>query len=279
MIFLDHSYTNDNNHKFLKKLEKHGFKLSESEVEHPGKQFCRFIAFSGNPLRSYQYLEFVNVKKGGQECKKPGVSFGSTKGLKKYYNKIKTKIKAEFEHKNYEWKIDNESILPGWNFVTFDKSMPEGIYPWFTEYEKSAKRKKRRKVIHPNGVQKISSFHFDLTDSGIKFFEVILGIKIKKSIRLSCGTEFYFNKAKTNKLKTIHLECKSLKKLKNNFPYDEEMEFLGKDAVRIKNPNSMWDIVITQNSWKCANLLRRSLYSGWSKVQDLRDSLLKVIDD
>lgn len=247
MIFLDHSYTNDKNHKFLKKLEKHGFKLSENEVEHPGKQFCRFIAFTGNPLRTYQYLEFVKVKNGGYDCKMPGISFGHTKGLKNYYNKIKNKIAAGFEHKNYEWKEDSVSYLPGWNFVTFDKSIPKGIFSWFTEYEKSnsVKRKKRNKVTHPNGVQKIASFHLDVNKAGIKFFENILGKKIKDSIRLSCGTEFYFNKAKTNKLKTIHLECKNFKKLKNNFPFDEEIKFLGKDGVLITNPNLMWDIVIT----------------------------------
>ncbi|MBC7540552.1 MAG: hypothetical protein H7281_17135 [Bacteriovorax sp.] len=142
MIFLDHSYTNDDKHSFLKKLEKYGFKLSENEVEHPVKQFCRFIAFTGNPLRSYQYLEFVNVKKNGEACSVPGVSFGYTKGLKNYFNKIKNKVAAKFEHKNYKWKEDSVSDLPGWNFVTFDKVKLKGIFPWFTIHQK---RKNERK--------------------------------------------------------------------------------------------------------------------------------------
>jgi len=46
----------------------------------------------------------------------------------------------------------------------------------------------------------------------------------------------------------VHLECKNLKTLKNKFPIDQEVVFLGKDAALIKNPNEMWDIVITQKN-------------------------------
>jgi hypothetical protein len=50
---------------------------------------------------------FVNVKKNGEACSVPGVSFGYTKGLKSYFNKIKNKVAAKFEHKNNNWKEDN----------------------------------------------------------------------------------------------------------------------------------------------------------------------------
>lgn len=245
MIFFDHTYTYDNHFQFLKKLEKCGFKLSKEEVEHPGKVFCRFIRLSGNTPRGLQYLEFVHIGKGGEKCAVPGVSFGYRKGLKNYYNKLKKKFEVTYAHKNFDWKKDNKSILPGWNFVNFKKLKFRGFFPWITEYERIVHNKK--KIIHPNGVHRLASLHFEVNDKGLDFFEKLLGKKINDCVMLSCETEFYFTKRRSNKLKVIHLECKSLNKLKNKFPYDQEVVFLGKDAVLIKNPNKMWDIIISQN--------------------------------
>jgi len=92
MLFLDHTFTNDDNHCFLKKLEKCGFTLSTEEVEHPGKAFCRFIKLNGNTPRGLQYLEFIHIGRSGAKCTKPGISFGYRKGLKDYYNKLKKKL-------------------------------------------------------------------------------------------------------------------------------------------------------------------------------------------
>lgn len=252
MLDFDHTYTNDDNYRFLKKLEKYGFKLMDSETEHPGKHFCRFIGFTENPLRRRQYIEFVKVKKNGIKITKPGVSFGCTKELKSYFEKIKDKLPAKYEHKNYNWKEDNKNYNPGWNFVTFKKVKLKGLVPWITEYEKpaNAKRKKRPRIIHPNGVQRILGLHYDLDEAGVKFFEELLGKKIKDKVKLSCGTIFHFNKAKKTKLNFIHLECKNLKKLKVDFYYDEEMKFFGNDACVINNPNMMWNLVITQKKKK-----------------------------
>lgn len=245
MLFLDHTFTNDDNHRFLKKLEKSGFKLSTEEVEHPGKAFCRFIKLNGNTPRGLQYLEFIHIGKGGEKCSKPGISFGYRKGLKDYYNKLKKKFAVNYEHKNYAWKEDSTSVLPGWNFVTFKKLKFRGFFPWITEYEKR-KLKAKNKVIHPNGVHNIASFHFEVNDAGLDFFEKLLGKKIIDCAQLSCGTEFYFTKGRGNKLKLVHLECKSIKKFKEKFLYDQEVSFIGKEAVLIKNPNKMWDVVISE---------------------------------
>lgn len=245
MLFLDHTFTKDEKHQFLKKLEKSGFRLAENEVVHPGKVFCRFIYFIGNTPRTYQYLEFVHIGKGGEECSKPGISFGYRKGLKSYYDKLKRKFNVRYSHKNYEWKKDSKRILPGWNFVTFKNLKIKGFFPWITEYEKSKAKQAKKKILHPNGVKKIVGLHFDINAAGKRFFEDFFGKKIKDSITLSCGTTFYFNKAKSNKLNTVHLECKNLNTFKKKFPYDEAIQFLGKEAVVIKNPSGMWDINIT----------------------------------
>ena len=218
----------------------------DQEVEHPGKAFCTFISFNGKTNRGYHYLEFVNVKKGGIKCAYPGLAFGYTKGLRILLKKIQNKFQVSFVHKNYNWKEDNKSILPGWNFLTFKKLKFRGITTWFNEFEKKLNEQKVVKVTHPNGVEKVSSLHFELNKEGLKFYEKLLGKKINNGTRLACGTMFYYTKAKSNKMITVHLECKNLKKLKRDFPYDGELEFLGKEAVRIRNPNNMWDIIITE---------------------------------
>lgn len=50
-IYLDHSYTIDQNFKFHKKLEKLGFILDKVMVEHPGKAYCKFISLHGKNKR------------------------------------------------------------------------------------------------------------------------------------------------------------------------------------------------------------------------------------
>jgi hypothetical protein len=247
MIFFDHTYTADQNFKFLKKLEKCGFKLLDQKVEHPGKAFCRFIALNGNTSRGYHYLEFVHIGVGGEKFNDIGLALGHRKGLKFFYNKIKNKFNVSFEHKNYKWKEDNDSYLPGWNYITFQKVTWRGIKTWFNEFEPNGKPRKIKKVSHPNGVQKVASLHFVLNKSGFEFFEKVLGKKIKDYVTLSCGTEFYFSKGKTNTLWIVHLHCKSLQKLKSKFFFDDELIFLDINAVIIKNPSNMWDIVISSD--------------------------------
>jgi len=95
MLYFDHTYTNDPRHRFLKRLEKLGFNLDEKGVEHPGRQFCRFIMFpKPSSPRKCTYLEFVNVKPGGDAITKPGISLGYSKALKSVIDNPQTAKKA-----------------------------------------------------------------------------------------------------------------------------------------------------------------------------------------
>jgi hypothetical protein len=172
---------------------------------------------------------------------------GYEKSLEKFYNQLKKdkKLSVEFFHKNYEWKKDSKSRLPGWNFLSFKKIGIRSFHPWMTEYEPYSKRKIRKKPNHPNGVQGIKGFVFSVNHDGEKFFSTLLGKKLSKSIFLSCGTEVFFEKGKNNRFEKVILQAKSIKKVLREFDPDDEIEFHGKTSALIKNPSRGWDIVIT----------------------------------
>lgn len=243
-IFFDHTFNVDPNHRFLKSLEKMGFELMEGTVEHPGKVMCRFIKIDG------RYLEFAHIGKGGEFVDKAGFSFGASH-LKKYHEKIKKKAYFEtlYLHKNYNWKENNVDELPGWNFLSFQKTGVRTIYPWFTEYEPHPNRKSRKKSPkHANGITKIFGAEFNLNAQGEKLFSTILGAKLKPVMQLPCGFRMYFNFGyRTSHYKNVILQSKNLKKTKTFMPQAIESEFDQKPSLILKNPQKnkrMWDLII-----------------------------------
>lgn len=245
----DHSYTRDDRHSFLKKLERYGFKVNHDyEVEHPGKHFCKFIHFE-----NYNYLEFIKVPKSGKEIKTPGLSF-KTKDLKCFFEKIKKQstFKCQFLHKNYNWKENNIDTLPGWNFLSFANTGIRSFYPWFTEYEQIPRKKKKTikkfNPAHPNMVNNIHGLEIYVNEKGEKFFEKILGMKIKEEVILSNGFKIYFHKkSRSNKLSNIILESSNLETTKKYMPKEKNTIFRGSKGIVINNPclnNKMWNIII-----------------------------------
>jgi hypothetical protein len=248
MLHFDHTYTADPRHKFLKRLEKLGFVLDEKEVEHPGRQFCRFILFASakNP-RKYTYLEFVNAKPGGDPVTKPGISFGYSNGLERFYRSLQKRgrYRAKFVHKNYDWKKDDVTRLPGWNFVTFEGLGLRGLFPWLTEYEPSPSRPKRKPVPkHPNGVFRHRGFVLELNPAGEKFLSYLLGRKLTPVTKLRCGTELYVTRARRTRVRAVVMECRSLPRFAERYGVATET-FRGQPAARIVNPAGMWDLLIT----------------------------------
>lgn len=247
MLYFDHSYTNDPGHRFLKQLEKLGFLLDEREVEHEGRQFCRFIMFpSARHQRGMTYLEFVNVKRGGKPIVKPGLSFGYRSKLERFHQRLvrEGKYRSKFEHRNYDWKMDSSSRLPGWNFLMFKGLGLRGLFPWITEYEPNPNRKPYKPRRHPNGALSTRGFEFEVNAKGEAFLSYLLGKALKSVTRLPCGTEFYITRAKRTKLKAVILNCQSVPRLLRRKGV-EQAEFRGQRAARIRNPSGMWDIVLT----------------------------------
>ena len=244
-IRFDHIYTMDKGHKFMKKLEKAGFTLAKMVVEHPGKHICRFIYIKKLGLTGKQYMEFVHVGKGGIDYGNPGLSLASDLPLLNFDKKLKSQgIKTDFSHKNYEWKKDSVSKLPGWNFVSFPKHKSK-IFTWITEYEYSAKRHKKRPFLkNKNGINEVVGITTTLSSADIKLFSKLFG-KPKNGMFLVKGFEVHFIKAKESTILDLIFEVKDLKKYINKFEWDELTTSHGRPAVRIKNnTKNMWNVVI-----------------------------------
>ncbi len=243
----DHTYSADQNFKFLKKLGEAGFILDKRKVEHPGKSFCKFIIL---PLvkNKKQYLEFVHVGKGGEKVK-AGFSLSAVKKLASMAKKLNQKIPTHYHHKNYDWKKNSKARLPGWNFIMFPKHKSK-IFTWITEYEpnKNRKNQKVEDSNHPNGVYRIVEFNMHLSPADIKLFKNLFGSPSGNQFCLPEGRIINFSRSKTSRMVSIVMATKNLKMLVQNYRWDRLVAYNGRPAVLIKNPNlKMWDVVILES--------------------------------
>lgn len=246
-IGFDHSYTEDRGHKFLKALEKAGFVLEENQVEHPGKHFCRFIMFRHGAGRAY--LEFVHIGRGGARIDKPGVSLRYGGPLKEYFKAIKGRagVQAKYIHKNYDWKKDSKSILPGWNFMTFSKPAFKNIYPWFTEYEPRPGKKRASPKPHPNTAQTIAGLEMTVRGADRPKLEKIFGRSLSGEA-VSLGDFRLFTSAgRATRISALVIKCRDLDRFMAAAKIRSRTLWRGQDAAIIKNPSrGMWDIVAVE---------------------------------
>ncbi len=243
MLYFDHCFTRDPNYKMMRRLERLGFTLEASTVEHPGKMFSRFIMLaSADSPRKKHYLEFIHIKQGGDPMPWPGISFGYSKNLESFHSRLQKRMKnTSFFHKNYDWKTDEQSRLPGWNFVDFKKLGFTGLFPFMTEYEPKKKKTNRLPAPkHPNGVRQVHALIFDVNPAAKKFFTSLLD----KQRKLECGTLLILNDAKRTRFRQVVLRCKNLKRFMTDYPAGELTEWNGQPAARIENPAKMWDLII-----------------------------------
>jgi len=242
----DHAYTNDPKHRFHKKLQKLGFTSFPPEVEHPGKQFCRFISFKATKSELPVYLEFIDARDPNFPIRSAGLSLRALGPLEKAFKKFRKKgIRGNFAHKNYEWKKDSRSRLPGWNFVTFTRIGFRSLYVWITEYEKRSGVKPMKRQIHPNGVRWLHALEIEINPAGNSFFSKVFGHKLNQPRSMPGGQVFYYSGGRATRLKTIVLETYSLKHTQK-FISGPLTKWRGKLALQIKNPADMWDILIVE---------------------------------
>jgi hypothetical protein len=220
----------------------------KDEVEHPGKLFCRFIGFASSNPREVSYLEFISLGAGGDTLPQPGISLGQTADLESFYKKLlKTwGSPLEFKHKNYDWKRDNESRLPGWNFLSFKNLGFRGFYPWMTEYERRTKKRRAPPKTHPNGVTRIHGAVFRVNKTGRKFFEKLIGQDAGNQIKLVGDTTLYLKSGRWNGFDQVILECKSLERFSKRYGVGKKTVFQGRPAILLKNPAKMWDILLIE---------------------------------
>ncbi len=247
----DHAYAADPGHQFHSKLHKLGFIRRRYQVEHPGSQFCRFLSFRESMSELPTYLEFIDARDPKKPIRCPGLSLRATGPLEKFYKNLKGQhFTSVFEHKNYDWKKDSKSRLPGWNFVFFKKLGFRGLFPWITEYEPLPGNTKKKKRIpiqrHPNGVRRIVAIEIGVNKAGKRFFSKLLGKDLSRPVRLSGGQTLYFTAAKSTRMHSIILESKSLKQTRK-FIRDAESTWRGSPALEIKNPSGMWNLLIVES--------------------------------
>lgn len=248
-IGFDHSYTKDPGHKFFDLLGRCGFALSENKIEHPGKHFCRFILF--RPGRAGRaYLEFVHVGKGGWRLDRPGVSLRYEGPLKEYFSAIKRQkgVKAKYGHKNYKWKEDSKSKLPGWNFVTFQRPKFKNLFPWFTEYEPNPYKKRTTPPLHPNTARYICGMELVVRAADRPKLEKIFGKKFAGTEISLGGIKLFVEAGKSTRVSALVVRFKSLKTFLRHAKQGAGTVWRGRNAVRIKNPAmGMWDILAVEN--------------------------------
>lgn len=247
-INFDHSYSEDIGHRFYKSLGRAGFVLSEHQMEHPGKHFCRFIMFNRSGGR-LSYLEFVNVGRGGKRVTKPGISLRCSGALKKYFYGIKKQkgIKAGYTHKNYDWKKDNKSRLPGWNFLTFKRPQFKNLFPWFTEYEARPGRKRVPPPSHPNTAQAICGIALSVRGADRPKLEKIFGKSLKNNEVRVGGISLFLEPGRSTKVTALIIKCKDLKRFMKFAKIRSVSLWQGKDAALIKNPTrGMWDVIAVE---------------------------------
>ncbi|MDQ7774136.1 MAG: hypothetical protein RDU13_11530 [Elusimicrobiales bacterium] len=247
-VNFDHSYTEDIGHKFFKALGRAGFRLSDSRATHPGKHFCRFIIFDRGDGRA-AYLEFVDVGRGGKRVPKPGISLRYAGRLERYYDRVKKAkgVKAKFIHRNYEWKKDSKSRLPGWNFLAFTEPKFRNIYPWFTEYEPRPGVKRLAPPTHPNTANRLSGMVLAVREQDRSKLEKVFGRKMAgKKVSLG-GIKMIVEPSKTTRLSALVLECRDFKRFMRAAKVKEPVLWDGRKAAIIRNPDRrMWDIVVSE---------------------------------
>lgn len=273
--YFDHCYQKISSSEEYFNLKSHGFEVSDRFVEHEGQQICRFIKFpkrdQSSSSTAYQYIEFAEILDVAALKKnydagtssdllwEPGLSLGFNGGLKDFFqtqSELMQKLDAELTHKNYVWKEDSTSNLPGWNFLTFKKPVFDGIYIWGTEYEKiPGKGPATPPEIHPNTVDHFHGFVWNaditntlnlatLCDSAESRDEILFGDNIKIHFAdLKLNPHFA---DKTQPFWAVVFSCRNWETFLNIGKPHQIFEWKGKNVGQIKLGPKGWDILVLE---------------------------------
>lgn len=275
-MFFDHTLQITESGEVFKELKKRGFTGEERFVNHPGQLTCEFIHFKKKTQTNQgPYIEFcyhnTALPKDHYDFGKdprdfwPGYSLRSSSNLEAFFQSKKEEFKEfepAFEHKNYEWAVDNKSKLPGWNFLNFNHDPIQGIFIWITEYEK--------RVNQPDSKSKESPQHENQTESMLGMVWSGLSGKDKENLQkitrgtwkgdrliLSDGIWIKFVEANSplgsqfqNKkypYVAVVLSTKSLATFEKIAKPDDKVELDGQTAARIKLGSGGWDILVLED--------------------------------
>ena len=279
---LDHVVNKGETDPEFFKLQDLGFTLFDRFVDHPGPVRCRFINLNSGINGVRRFIEFCHITdkekfmanlaaegKVYPDAIAPSVAVQINGQLERYYNAIEPNFRdndIKFQHRNYNWKEDNVSRLPGWNHVWFDKPLSKNFPIFMSEREPTEKwlkkktsfyRKKRSPFLtHKNSVNGLIGIV--LADMESQKLESFLHSERKDNrISLHDGSYFWFEAGARPELRTllqkkkfpikaVVLSADSLETFRKIAKPDHETDFFGEDAALIKLPDSMWDIIVVE---------------------------------
>jgi hypothetical protein len=254
-------------------LAERGFSLSSDMTEHPGRQLCRFIRFNRSALSTLsrpQYLEFVELAdfealrstypKDTTEdvLREPGFSLAADKRLEEVYRfnfAAFEKFQPTYSHKNYAWKHDDKSELPGWNFLEFAKPIVNGMNVWCTEYEPNPNRQVAQKVEpHANTANQIRGFIWNVSPHEAAAFAQLSDSQVvDNKMNLADGSTIFLdqNFGGANKKQTsfsaVILGCSDWDMFCREAKPDKIIDWQNQKAAVIEFGPTGWDIVVVPN--------------------------------
>lgn len=272
MLF-DHCYQKLDTSEQYFALADRGFSLVSDMTEHSGRQLCRFLRFEPrNPaiVSRAQYLEFIELAdfealratypKGTADVvlREPGFSLAARFRLEEVYRSNLAafeRFQPRYSHKNYAWKQDDRSELPGWNFLEFSKPIINGMNVWCTEYEPNPDRATPQKVEpHANSANEIRGFIWNLSSKDAAAFALLSDSKVVDNrISLLDGSTIFLDQtfASTDKKRTtfsaVVLGCADWDMFCREAKPDKVIVWQNQKAALIELGPTGWDIVVVPN--------------------------------
>lgn len=273
-IGFDHAYQTILDEGVFRRLGERGFLLDPRCVEHPGAMFCRFIKFNSRDPRpagmGYQYLEFAELrdfaklraefpKATDDELQGPGLSLNADAGLEALHAELSRELpddRPSLAHKNYDWKTDNVSRRPGWNFLSFKGWILKEVNVWCTEYEPSPDRPVHQgRFEHPNSAECLHGLIMNVPAAELRDFARVARTQVANGgFRLQDGIEVYGldhpslppalrDRPKRCPVRAISFLCTDWTRFLETAQPDEVFPWGQAQAARLQMPDRGWDLI------------------------------------
>ena len=258
MLRIANIYGHGGSQSQMTRLEKLGLRIRPLVSSYPGSQMCRFIDFEKGPSiemieieDEQEYLDFVPK---GMKPYCPGISCSLSNASEKSivdFERGFSHLKPYALHANYDGTTDEQK--PGWNYLNFGIPIVRDTFIWLTEYEEPRPEIKHE-TAHPNGVQGLLGFVFDLKPRDVLEFERLAERNFQEGVIEVGGLHVWLRSAinnfpevgeKTFPLIAVVLQTESLDSFAGVMKGVREISFLSRSAIQIETNKQSWDILMT----------------------------------
>lgn len=259
----DHTYVQSMSTDAWDHLRERGFRFSDKTVEHPGSMLCRFLHI-GRKESAWvppRYLEFCEVR-----------DLEALRDMLRARGELEQVFRAKassfddygivYGHKNYRWKEDSDSRLPGWNFVNFKRDLVTGLGIWVTEYEADPtfdlKSVKSEPLVHENtAVEILGVLYRNDSSAPLAPLADFAGLSCQTDqLALHDGTRIWLTEHenqtdlrgrfdhKSHPFVGVVVRAESMKTFLQTAQPDEVFTWNGRPAARIRMADNAWDLVV-----------------------------------